>query len=161
MVQYYFKCKRELWLFSKQLNFDFDNEDMKIGKILHDLFYKSQSAKNILLDDTISIDIVKKNDEILLIYEVKKSSKTLDLDKYQIYYYMYYLEQKYGIKNLKGYLVIPKEKKKVEVILTDQIREELKNALDEIPKIIMRDKIPKKEYKKYCKKCSYYDFCWC
>ncbi len=161
MIQYYFKCKRELWLFSKQLNFDFENDDMKIGKILHNIYYKQENTKNLILNDTISIDLVKKDHEIYLIYEIKKSSKTIELDKYQLYYYLYYLEKNYGVNNLKGFLVVPKEKKRIEITLTDEIRKKLENALEEIPSIVNSDKIPKKEFKKYCKKCSYYEFCWC
>ncbi|WP_455431863.1 Dna2/Cas4 domain-containing protein [Thermococcus peptonophilus] len=35
MVQYYFACRRELWFFSRGLNFDFDNDDMLIGRMIH------------------------------------------------------------------------------------------------------------------------------
>jgi CRISPR-associated exonuclease Cas4 len=161
MIQYYFTCKRELWFFSKQINFDFDNEDMLIGKIIHELFYENtKSFSNFIIDDTISLDLLKTKDDVVLVYEIKKSSKLKEPPKYQLYYYLYYLKNKFGI-NAKGVLVYPKEKKREILTLNEYIEKELEKAIKEIPKIVKLEKPPNAIYKKYCKKCSYYEFCWC
>ena len=37
MVQYYKVCKRELWFYLNQINMNYDNEDIDIGKIIHEM----------------------------------------------------------------------------------------------------------------------------
>lgn len=49
MVQYYFACRRELWFFSRGLNFDFDNDDMLIGRMIHGDAYQ-RDWKEVLLE---------------------------------------------------------------------------------------------------------------
>ena len=160
MIQYYFSCKRELWFFSKQINFDFENEDILIGRLIHEHFYKCENNKSsILIDDTIALDLVEDDNGTYLVYELKKSSKLEEPAKYQLYYYLYYLQKKFNL-NAKGILVYPKEKKKEILKLNERIIEELEKAIKEIPKIINSKTPPKGEYKPYCKKCAYYEFCW-
>ncbi|MDN5343635.1 MAG: CRISPR-associated exonuclease Cas4 [Oceanotoga sp.] len=65
---YYFNiCKRKLWLFSHNLNFEDENIDVKIGKVIEEESYSSQK-KNYMIDN-INIDYIKKNKTI---HEIKK-----------------------------------------------------------------------------------------
>lgn len=36
MVQYYVTCKRELWFYCNQINMNYDNDDISIGKLIHE-----------------------------------------------------------------------------------------------------------------------------
>jgi len=156
MVQYYKACKRKLWFFANQINMNYDDENIEIGRIIHENSY-SDERKNIIIDDTIAIDFIKKEGEHL-IFEVKKSSKLKIPVLYQLYYYLWYLKNKKGI-NINGMLVYPKEKRKEEISLTPEIENEIEFIVNDIPKILESKIPPKAENRKYCKRCSYYEFC--
>jgi len=76
----------------------------------------------------------------------------------QLAYYLYRLKQ-YGIL-AKGELLIPKEKKKFTVELTDGLVEKLKNAIAEIDRIINKEQLPSPEKVSFCSNCAYREFCW-
>lgn len=156
MVQYYKACFRELWFFANQINMNIDDENILLGKLLHKISY-SKETKNLLIDDTISIDF-KKISKNLIIFEIKKSSKLTEPSKWQLYYYLYYLKQK-GIY-AEGLLVYPKERRKERLILTEEIEKEMKEIIKKIPKIVFLSTPPKPVRKPYCKGCSYYEMCW-
>ena len=88
MVQYYKVCIRELWFYLNQVNMNYDNDDINIGKLLHENSYKRE-RKEIKIDNIV-IDFVKFEDK-LTIFEVKKSSKLTIGALYQLYYYLYIL----------------------------------------------------------------------
>ena len=114
--------------------------------------------KNLLIDDTIAIDFIKKRGEIT-IYEVKKSSKLEEPAKYQLYYYLWYLKNKLG-KIVRGEVVYPKEKTSDTLYLTPEIEKEIQLIIEDIPKIISRNSPPPISRKPYCKNCSYYNLCY-
>jgi CRISPR-associated exonuclease Cas4 len=153
-VNYYYICKRKLWLFSKNLSFEKNNDKIILGQILHENYYKSEKEKDILIQDLISIDIVDDD----YIREVKSSDKMEKADMMQVVYYLYVLKQ-LGIEKV-GLINYPKQKKKKEVYLTKQLEQELLEALKDIEKIVNQSKPPKLEKLPYCKKCSHFEFCF-
>jgi len=157
MIQYYKACKRELWFFANQINMNIEDENVLIGKLIHEATFLKEK-KNLLIDDTISIDF-KKGKENIIVFEIKKSSKLEEPAKWQLYYYLYYLKHKKGIK-AEGILVYPKEKKREKLILTEEREEELKKAIKEIPEIVSSPSPLPPVRKPYCKRCSYYELCW-
>lgn len=100
MVQYFVVCKRELWFYIKQINMNYNNDDISIGKLIHENSYKRKN-KEIRIDNIV-FDFINAGDE-LVIFEIKKSSKLTIGAKYQLYFYLYVLRQ---LKtNIKGVLV--------------------------------------------------------
>lgn len=156
MVQYYKACKRELWFFANKINMNMEDENVLLGKLIHETAFIKEK-KNILIDETISIDF-KKGKENIIVFEIKKSSKLEEPAKWQLYYYLYYLKHR-GI-NAEGILVYPKEKKREKLVLSENIEKELNEIIEKIPAIISLPKPPEPEKKPYCKRCSYYEFCW-
>lgn len=154
MVQYYVTCKRELWFFANQINMNYNNDDIDIGRYIHEKSY-SRENKEIKMDNMV-FDYVKNKDD-LTIFEVKKSSSLTIGAKYQLYFYLYSMRN-YG-KEVKGVLVYPKERKREEVILTDEIIEEMENIIEDIHKIVDLNKPPKAVKKPYCKGCSFFELC--
>ncbi|MBZ9691841.1 CRISPR-associated protein Cas4 [Clostridium botulinum] len=152
---YYFVCKRKLWLFSKGISMEDGNDKIQEGKIAHEYSYKNKEKnKEKLVDELIKIDIVEKDE----IREVKLSSKMKDSDRMQLLYYLFYLKQ-LGI-NKKGTLNYVKERKKEEVILKKEDEIKIVEVLKNI-KIVLNLKYPPKVEKfNYCKKCSYYEYCY-
>ncbi|WP_456422341.1 CRISPR-associated protein Cas4 [Thermococcus sp.] len=155
MVQYYFTCKRELWFFSRNLNFDFENDDMLIGRLIHGESFE-RDWKEVFLGDA-RLDVVRRRGKVRVI-EVKKSSKLEEPAKWQLKYYLYLL-RKAGVE-AEGVMSYPKEGKREKVELSEEDVEALERALKDIERVISLERPPKAEKKPYCKKCSYRDFCW-
>ncbi|MGC8977430.1 MAG: CRISPR-associated protein Cas4 [Candidatus Ratteibacteria bacterium] len=156
LIWYYYICEREVWLMSREITPDQEDPFIEIGRLLSEESYKREK-KEIRLEGMV-IDILKiKNGEII-IGEVKKSSKFEKAAKMQLAFYLSRLK-KMGI-DAKGELLFPKEKKKIEVNLTDEIINELQKAEMEIKKIIKLEKPPLLKKNKFCKNCSYKEFCF-
>ncbi|MDR0912023.1 MAG: CRISPR-associated protein Cas4 [Methanobrevibacter sp.] len=154
MVQYYVSCIRELWFYANRINMNYDNEDISIGKMIHEKSY-SRENKEIHFEN-MAFDFVNKKDG-LTIFEIKKSSKLTEPAKYQLLYYLYNLKQ--AGQNAKGILVYPDERKRETIELTEDLEKEMEDILNNIKEIISLKTPPKARKKPYCKKCSYYELC--
>ena len=106
-INYYFVCKRKLWLFSHNISFESSSGLVKMGKLIDKQSFK-RKRKNIRIGN-IAIDHIEDN----VIHEVKKSDKIQDAHKHQVLYYIHYLK-KLGI-NTSGIINYPKLKKTVKV----------------------------------------------
>jgi CRISPR-associated exonuclease Cas4 len=157
MIYYYFTCKRELWFFYNKINFDFQDENELIGRLIDEESYKKYFLESNLIDNTIKIDRISKDKSFII--EVKKSNKLKELYKKQLLYYLYYLKENYGLK-AKGKIYY-EENKEYEIIeLTEEDEREIKKAIEDIKKIVKQKRPPKENKKPYCKNCSYFEFCW-
>ena len=156
LIWYYYVCKREVWLMAHELNPRQDDTFLEIGRILHENVYL-RDKKEINTPD-MKIDLIKRRDGQLVVGEVKKSSRFELPAKMQLTFYLYKLK-KQGIE-IKGELLIPKEKKRIEVELTPTLEEELKAAFNEIKEIIKKDRPPEPKRIRWCRNCAYKDFCW-
>lgn len=152
-INYYFICKTKLWLFSHNIQ---QSENVKLGKILHEDSFKRE--KDYLIDNLINVDFIKLTD-CVEIHEIKKTQKMEISHEYQLLYYMYYLKKEKDIKNIKGFLDYPKNRKKKEIFLTKEKEDELLKIIDDINKII-QDEMPKPKKSKICRKCAYFEFCF-
>ncbi len=153
-VNYYFVCKRKLWLFSRGLAFESSSEKVALGKLLHEIVYPTSKRKEVLINNLIRIDVVSRK----AVRETKFSSKMEEADRWQVYYYLFYLEQ-LGIKR-EGEIAYPKEKRVERIKLTDEIRKKLIEILEDIERIVSLPKPPEAEKQSYCRACAYYDFCF-
>ncbi len=151
-INYYFICKRKLWLFSHNISFESLSDLVSIGKIIDSQSYK-RKKKNIKIGN-IALDHIEHN----IIHEIKKSDKIEEAHKYQLLYYIYYLT-KLGI-NTTGIINYPKLKKTLKVTLQKQDRINVEKIIKDANTIISANKPPKADYKKICDKCAYYDYCW-
>ena len=154
MVQYFVTCKRELWFYINQINMNYNNDDISIGKAIHEKSY-SRENKEFRVDNMV-FDFVKNSDG-LTIFEMKKSSRLTIGAKYQLYFYLYNL--RLIEPTVRGVLVYPKERKKEEIILDDKLIEELGKILSGIAEISNLKVPPVAENKSYCKRCSFYELC--
>lgn len=155
MIYYYFVCKRKLWYFLNQINMEQNSELVSIGKILDETTYKNEK-KGILIDNTINIDFIENG---AILHEIKKTKSIEEAGIWQIKYYMYYLEEK-GVRNIKAEIDYPILKKTEQVILGKDDKETLKNIIQEIEEMNVKNEIPKKIESNICKKCAYYDLCY-
>ncbi|MCX7904255.1 MAG: CRISPR-associated protein Cas4 [Caloramator sp.] len=154
-VNYYFVCKRKLWLFSKGITMEDKSDRVLQGKLLHESSYPRIETREIMVDDLLKIDIVE--DEY--VREVKITSKMHMADRMQLLYYLYYLKSM-GIEKV-GVINYVKEKRREFIKLDEEAEREVIKALRDIKDILKLEKPPKAEKLPYCKKCSYYELCYC
>ena len=134
---------------------EFNSELVGIGKLIDETSY-SREKKNILIDETISIDFLK---DWKIVHEVKKSRKIDEAAKWQLKYYMWILKNK-GVDIEKGILDYPLLRKREEIILNEQEQSELKSVIEDIQKIISSELPPNITRRGICKKCAYYELCY-
>lgn len=157
-VAYFVICPAKLWLFSHNVRMEQSSDLVKSGKIIHETSYQ-QKKKEIMIDSKIAIDFVKRGDELIL-HEIKKSSRLEKAHKCQLLYYMYYLNKEKGI-SCTGEIDYPLERRKLELSLSEGAVKEIESILTGISQILSLPKPPAPEKKRYCRKCSYFQFCWC
>jgi len=155
-VNYLYVCPRKLWFFTHGISMEQNSVKVEIGKETHDNSLRNKKTE-MLIDNTIRLDYVDKE---LAIHEVKLT-KAMDLaSKYQLLYYLYYLNKK-GINCRKGVIHYPKTKKTEIVEINDADRIEIEEAMDQILQIRKMASPPKAEKEKKCKSCSYFELCFC
>lgn len=154
LVWYYLICKREVWLMGHGITPDEDTYSLEIGRAVHKIFYKN-FRKEVELEG-IKFDFLKKGENVVC--EVKTSSRYLDSTTLQLSYYLYRLKES-GIEAV-GEIRIPKERKRIELKLNEEIEKRLLCALEEIRLIMDMEKPPEPVKTKFCRKCAYRDFCW-
>lgn len=156
LIWYYYICPREVWLMARQLTPWQENPFIEIGRLISEESYQRE-RKEIRLENIV-IDLLKTEGENIVIGEVKKSSRYEKSARMQLAYYLWRLKQ-LGI-SATGQLMFPKEKKKVMVILTEEIEDELTYAQRQIKSIIQMETPPPLQKIKFCPKCGYREFCW-
>ncbi|MDT2266256.1 Dna2/Cas4 domain-containing protein [Paenibacillus larvae] len=89
VVNYYVHCRRQCWLVAHGMNFEDDSEDVRIGRVQHEI--RSEGKKNTeIAIEGIKVD--KLTDQYVV--EVKKSDADVEATKWQTLYYLYVLRQK-------------------------------------------------------------------
>ncbi|MCX8029879.1 MAG: CRISPR-associated protein Cas4 [Brevinematales bacterium] len=156
LIWYYTICKREAWLIGHRIVPDQKDNRIMMGRHIHKYFFSREKAKEVLIDNTIKVDLVKGR---RLIVEIKKSSKFIDSTRWQLLFYLYYLKHKKGVV-MEGEISIPDEKKRVLVRLSEESEKEIEKIIGEIEELLKQEKSPKPEWIKYCKVCGYKEMCW-
>jgi len=156
LIWYYYICPREVWLMAHEINPEQDNPLIELGRIFHEYFYRREK-KEVSLEG-MKIDLLKKGEENYIVCEVKKSSRFELSAKMQLAYSIYKLREK-GI-DVKGELLIPKERKRIGIELDEDLEREIRGAVADIRRIMSSDKPPPARKTRYCRGCAYRYFCW-
>lgn len=160
-VKYYAFCKRRLWLFTRGLEMELENEDVQKGTLIDESSYQREH-KTVSIDNRIVIDWIGSKvlaDGTLLIHETKKSRSFDNAHRLQVLYYLYYLKQK-GVA-ARGEINYPLLKRREEVELTPEAEAELQEVLCGLKQIIESAQAPPKlANRRLCQKCAYYELCW-
>ncbi len=157
LINYYFFCKTKLWLHANRINLEDNSEDVRIGKVLHEINEEKGDNTEIAIDN-IKIDKLTKD----YLVEVKKSDSDPEAVKWQVLLYLYKLKQKGVIKKGKiEFIEKRKQSKKVHFVELDEVNErELLKVLGEISSLINQPKPPEVKFKRECRKCAYYEYCF-
>ncbi len=129
---------------------------LDLGRLNQEEHYK-RADKELELPG-IKVDLVRREGDELVIGEIKKSSIGQDASIMQLVYYLSCLEEK-GMK-ARGEVLIPKERKKIPVVLDEEARAKLVKATNEIRELLLKPRPPKATWISYCSSCAYSEFCW-
>ncbi len=157
LINYYFHCQRQCYLHANRINLEDNSEDVRIGKILHEI-NEQKSKKSEISIDNIKIDKLTKE----YLVEVKKSDSDIESVKWQVLLYLYKLKQK-GVEKKGKIEFIEKNKqdKKIHYIDLDEVNEkELLKVIEKIENLIDEDTPPLAVFENKCKKCAYYEYCF-
>ena len=157
IVNYFIHCKRQCWLFAHKMNFEDDSEDVRIGRILHEVRSEGRNNTEIQIE---GIKVDKMTEDYVI--ELKKSDADVEATKWQTLYYLYMLKQK-GIDR-KGRLEFLERKKQTsktfELELDNLTEVKLICMLEEIEQYLLQDKPDEAIYVKKCERCAYYAYCY-
>ncbi|MDA3918422.1 MAG: CRISPR-associated protein Cas4 [Deltaproteobacteria bacterium] len=153
-INYYFVCKRKLWLFTKDIRFENENEYVQLGRLIDENSYK-RNKKQIEIGK-IKIDFI---DNKGVIHEVKKSNKIEKAHIYQVKYYILTLK-KMGVENVTGEIDYPKLKKRKTIVWDSDDEKEFESIFSGIKEILSQSGPPAVVKKNICSKCAYYEFCF-
>lgn len=155
VVNYYTHCRRQCWLFYHNINLEDNSEDVRIGKVLHEL--KRQGKEEIALE---GIKLDKLTAEYVI--EIKKSDADLAAARAQLEFYLVVLHDK-GIVR-KGRLECLEKNKQSRTVhnvtLSEEEIEERKIYYRQIEDFLGQEQPPSPLFKPTCKKCAYYDYCF-
>ena len=127
------------------------------GKFIHEDSYPQRSMRYEEVGlDGIKVDFYDARKKI--IHEIKKSDSIEPAHVWQLKFYLYVFE-KNGIE-ASGVLEYPVLRKTKQVILEDDVWSRLADMDMEICLLVESEDCPGIEKKKYCRKCSYFDFCF-
>lgn len=155
-VNYYFICKRKLWLLANQIEMEQESDLVAQGKLIGETAYP-EKRHELAIDGVMVIDFADFQSGV--IHEIKKSDKMEEAHLWQVKFYLWYLKSK-GIEGLTGELDYPKLKRRVSVMLTDEDCKAIERIIADIDAIERQLTPPPKLEKKFCKNCAYFELCW-
>ncbi len=157
LINYYFFCKTKLWLHANRINLEDNSEDVRIGKVLHEINEEKNKKTEISIDN-IKIDKITKE----YLVEIKKSDSDPEAVKWQLLLYLYKLKQKGVVKKGKiEFIEKNRQSKKVHYVELDEVNErELLKVVADIEDLVNLPKPLKPKLEKHCKKCAYYEYCF-
>lgn len=156
LINYYFHCQTQCWLHANKINLEDNSEDVRIGKILHQINEEKNKITEVSIDN-VKIDKITRD----YLIEIKKSDSDTQAVKWQVLLYLYKLKQKGIEKKGKIEYIEKRGNKKVEFINLDEINEkELLEILNKIEDLINQEIPPNAKFESKCKKCAYFEYCF-
>lgn len=156
IINYYFHCRRQCYLFVNRINLEENSEDVRIGRILHEIKSFDNNDSEIKIDD-IAIDKITEK----YVIELKKSDSDIKAARMQVLLYLKKLRGKGIVRDGKLIFNERNTNEKVDVIKLDERSEkELDTCIKEIEELISMEKAPDPKLIKGCKKCAYYEYCY-
>jgi CRISPR-associated exonuclease Cas4 len=158
-INYYHICHRKLWLFANGINMEHTSDTVTEGKLIGENTYTDRAAKYTELQlEGIKIDFYDARNKV--VHEIKKSDKMESAHEAQVKYYLYKLKQ-HGVEGATGILEYPTLRHTSQIILTDDDVIDIQRWEADILEIISREEMPGVIDKPVCKRCSYFEFCYC
>lgn len=159
LINLYHVCHRELWLHANEIRMEHTSDTVTEGKLIGENTYTDRAAKYTELElEGIKIDYYDTRNKV--VHEIKKSDKMEAAHEAQVKYYLYKLKQ-HGVEGATGILEYPTLRHTSQIILTDEDVIVIQRWEADISEIISREEMPGVIDKPVCKRCSYFEFCYC
>jgi CRISPR-associated exonuclease Cas4 len=159
LINLYHVCKRELWLHANEIRMEHTSDTVTEGKLIGENTYTDRTARYTEVQlDGIKIDYYDATNKV--VHEIKKSDKMEKAHEAQVKYYLYKLRE-YGIEGATGILEYPTLRHTAQIVLTEDDVIDIRRWEQEIMDIIAREEMPAVIDKPVCKRCSYFEFCYC
>lgn len=152
----YVICPRKAWLMQYQIDPEREHDLLDQGRLNQQEHYQRHDQELEL--PGIKVDRVWRDGDELVLGEIKKSSSGLEASVMQLAYYLSRLEAEEV--RARGEVLIPKERKRIAVILDEKAKIRLEQATEEIAALLERPKPPLARWLKFCPNCAYAEFCW-
>jgi CRISPR-associated exonuclease Cas4 len=155
MINYYFHCHTQLWLYAKRVGFESSSDEVKLGKSLEKV--NKHRVKEVHFRK-FSVDKLTKD----YIIEIKKSDSNILGAKWQLIFYLYKLEQ-IGVSKkgrLEFFENLHQNKRRFELVLNERTKQKLFKILKDIKQIISLPAPSKPVLENKCNGCAYYDYCF-
>ncbi|WP_218185382.1 CRISPR-associated protein Cas4 [Calditerricola satsumensis] len=156
LVWYWAICKRQVWLMARQITPSHDDDNLRIGRTLHEEAY-GRDRKEVRVEN-LALDLMRTPEGDVVVGEVKKSSRYAESARLQLTYYLYRL-QKLGV-TAKGRLHFPLERRTEEVVLDEAAAERMAEVEKEIAALVAKEDPVPAVWCKWCRKCAYRELCW-
>lgn len=156
-INYLSLCPRKLWLFANGITMEHTSETVAEGRLIHETAYPQRAERFTELQiDNIKIDYY--DPQTRTVHEIKKSDKLEESHIVQVRYYLWVLES-YGIESPTGIIEYPRQRRTRDVTLTEDDRRRIEQLV-QTAEALPEQACPAVIRKPYCKKCSYYEFCY-
>lgn len=172
LINMYHICKREMWLHANGITMEHTSDTVSEGKLIHETSYSQRAEKFTEVEISMAYHAAEGGGDITLsavidfydakmqvVHETKKSSSMESAHEWQARFYIYLLE-KQGVEGVTALLEYPKLRETKRVFLSEEDKVYLEKLFPEIVEIVSREKCPPTIEKKFCKSCSYFDFCY-
>ncbi|RQP11215.1 MAG: CRISPR-associated protein Cas4 [Chryseobacterium sp.] len=165
-INYFFVCKRKLWLFSNGINMEHTSDTVYDGKMLHENSYPQRAQKHNEMELSAQYGDIELTGKIdfydaatKTIHETKRSDKVETAHEWQAKFYIWLLELN-GISDATATLEYPKLRQTNQVQFTETDRQRLQALVHEIREMIASENCPPRINSKICKSCSYFELCY-
>jgi CRISPR-associated exonuclease Cas4 len=156
LVWYYSICHRETWLMAHEINPETENPFLELGRLIQEESYPREKKE--FQAPGMKIDLLRDRDGQLIVGEIKKSSRFVEAARMQVTYYLWRLRQM-GVE-ARGELLVPKERRRIPIELTEELQSRLEETLQDIQKVIALETPPPPVQIPFCRSCAYAEFCW-
>ncbi|MEH6659605.1 CRISPR-associated protein Cas4 [Leeuwenhoekiella marinoflava] len=151
-------CHRELWLHYHGIRMEQNSQTVAEGKLIGETSYSERAQKYTELAlDGVKIDFYDPKEQV--VHEVKKSDKVEEAHIAQVKYYLYVLKNN-GIENPSAIIEYPKLRQRQIVEWEDGDTKKVEHWKEKVIEICSHKDCPPLLYSRFCRSCSYFDFCY-
>lgn len=171
-INYYYVCKRKLWLFSNGINMEHTSDTVYDGKLLHENSYPQRPERHSEIELSAFLPLESFSVPIRLygkidfydarqkiVHETKRSNKVEKAHVWQVKFYLWLLQLN-GVEGAVSILEYPLLRLTDSINLSNDDVQHFKQIIQEVIDLKQSQQCPPVINARICKKCSYYDLCY-
>jgi len=155
LVHYYTTCKREAWLYSRNIHANQDDSNIAMGKALAEI--KEEQLHQFPFSN-LKFDKIGKVRGHYLVTEYKKSMRNPEGAKMQLLFYMWQLKTSLKLKEINGKVISGRTVIYIEG--NDANMQMIEELMREVSRFLESSAPPPFIEMKFCGACGYRDYCY-